>query len=128
MTNPEEIARLAIVLDEVKPPVRRRVEVPLTIRLDQLHLIIQIVMGWQNYHLYEFHVGSDIAYGVPYPDREFPGSSPLPAKKATLADILAQARNKSFKYVYDFGDDWRHSVKLEAVVNGGGKPSHMAAG
>ena len=117
MTSPEEIARLAIVLDEVKPPVRRRVEVPLIIRLDQLHRIIQIVMGWQNYHLYEFRVGRDVAYGVPYPHRGFPGSSPMPAKKATLADILAQARNKSFKYVYDFGDDWRHSVKLEAVAN-----------
>jgi Plasmid pRiA4b ORF-3-like protein len=118
MTSAEQIARLAIALDEVKPPVRRRVEVPLTIRLDQLHRIIQIVMGWENYHLYEFHVGRDITYGVPYPDRDFfPGSSPLPAKKSTLADILAQARNKSFKYIYDLGDNWRHTVKLEAVAN-----------
>jgi hypothetical protein len=118
MTSAEQIARLAIALDEVKPPVHRRVEVPLTIRLDQLHRIIQIVMGWENYHLYEFHVGRDITYGVPYPDRDFfPGSSPLPAKKSTLVDILARARNKSFKYIYDFGDNWRHTVKLEAVAN-----------
>jgi len=46
-----------------------------------------------------------------------PGTSPLSAKKATLADILAQARNNSFRYVYDIGDDWRHTVKLEAVVD-----------
>ncbi|HKM70887.1 MAG TPA: plasmid pRiA4b ORF-3 family protein [Stellaceae bacterium] len=118
MTSAEQIARLAIALDEVKPPVHRRVEVPLIIRLDQLHRIIQIVMGWENYHLYEFHVGRDITYGVPYPDRDFfPGSSPLPAKKSTLVDILARARNKSFKYIYDFGDNWRHTVELEAVAN-----------
>jgi len=33
------IARLKITLDEVKPAVLRRVEVPLTIRLDRLHLV-----------------------------------------------------------------------------------------
>ena len=117
MTSPQKIARLAIALDEVKPPVRRRVEVQLAVRLDQLHRIIQIVMGWENYHLYEFRVGRDVVYGISYRDRDFPGTSPLPAKKATLADILAQARNKSFRYVYDIGDDWRHTVKLEAVVD-----------
>jgi len=117
MTSSQKIARLAIALDEVKPPVRRRVEVQLAVRLDQLHRIIQIVMGWENYHLYEFRVGRDVVYGISYRDRDFPGTSPLPAKKATLADILAQARNKSFKYVYDIGDDWRHTVKLQAIAD-----------
>ena len=28
---------------------------------------------------------------------------------------VAQTRNKTFKYVYDFGDDWQHTVKLEAI-------------
>ena len=117
VTSPEKIARLAIALDEVKPPVRRRVEVPLAIRLDRLHRVLQIVMGWEGYHLYEFHVGRDVAYGVPAPKWDFAGSSPRPANKATLADLLAQTRNKTFKYVYDFGDDWRHTVKLEALVD-----------
>ena len=86
MTSPQKIARLAIALDEVKPPVRRRVEVQLAVRLDQLHRIIQIVMGWESYHLYEFRVGRDVVYGISYRDRDFPGTSPLSAKKATLAD------------------------------------------
>ena len=29
---------------------------------------------------------------------------------------MAQTRNKTFKYVYDFGDDWQHTVKLEAIA------------
>jgi hypothetical protein len=74
-------------------------------------------MGWGGYHLYEFRVTRDIAYGVPYCDWDFPGSSPRPANKATLEDLLGQTRNKAFKYVYDFGDDWRHRVKLEALVD-----------
>jgi hypothetical protein len=112
----DQIARLAIALDKVKPPVRRHIEVPLTIRLDRLHRVFQIVMGWEDYHLYEFRIGRDIAYGVPDPDWDFPGSSARPANKATLADLLAQTHNKTFKYVYDFGDDWRHTVKLEALA------------
>jgi hypothetical protein len=113
MTLRDPVARLAITLDEVKPPVRRRVEVPLAIRLDRLHRVFQIVMGWQDYHLYEFRVGRDIAYGVPDPGWD---SSPRPANKTTLASLLAQTRNKTFKYVYDFGDDWQHTVKLEAFA------------
>ena len=111
----DQIARLAIALDEVEPPVRRRIEVPLAIRLDRLHQVLQIVMGWENCHLYEFRIGRDIAYGVPDPHGDFLGSSRRPASKATLAQLLAQARNNTFKYVYDFGDDWQHTVTLEAI-------------
>jgi hypothetical protein len=76
VTAHDQIARLAITVDEVKPPVRRRVEVPLSIHLDRLHRVFQIVMGWKDYHLYEFRIGRDLAYGVPNPDWDFPGSSP----------------------------------------------------
>ena len=65
MTGPDQIARLAIALDEVKPPVRRRIEVPLAICLDRLHRVFQVALGWEDYHLYEFRIGRDIAYGVP---------------------------------------------------------------
>ena len=49
MTGSETIARLAISLDEVKPPVHRRIEVPFAIRLDRLHRVLQIVIGWEGY-------------------------------------------------------------------------------
>jgi hypothetical protein len=114
VTAQDQIARLAIALDDVKPPVRRRVEVPLSIRLDRLHRVFQIVMGWEDYPPYEFRIGRDLAYGVPDPDWHFPGSSPRSANKTTLASLLAQTRNKIFKYVYDFGDDWRNTMTLEA--------------
>jgi hypothetical protein len=112
----DQIARLAIALDEVRPPVRRRIEVPLTIRLDRLHEVFQAVMGWENYHLYEFRIGRDIAYGVPDPNGDFLGSSSRPANRTTLAQLVAQTCNKTFKYIYDFGDDWQHTVKLEAIA------------
>lgn len=72
-------------------------------------------MGWEDYHLYEFRIGRDIAYGIPDPDWDFE-SSPRPAAETTLAGLLAQTPNRTFKYVYDFGDDWLHTVKLEAFA------------
>lgn len=48
----DSIARLKIMLHDVEPPVMRRIEVPLTIRLDRLHLALQAALGWTNSHLY----------------------------------------------------------------------------
>lgn len=111
-----EIARLKIQLDETDLPVIRRVEVPLAIRLADLHLVIQIAMGWENYHHYEFSVGRTLAWGIPDPD--WPDTPTRSAKTATLADVLPHLkRNKTFHYVYDFGDNWQHTVKVEALAN-----------
>ena len=107
-----DIARLRIDLDEVRPRVWRRVEVPVDIRLDDLHLVIQAAMGWENYHLYEFRRGRT-ACGIPDPGWDFLGSNPRPAKGARLTDLLG-GRAWVFTYVYDFGDDWRHTVRVEA--------------
>lgn len=69
------IAHLQITLNDVKPLVRRRVEVPLTIRLDRLHLVFQAAMGWTNSHLYEIRA-RDVGWGMPDPDW---GDGPLQA-------------------------------------------------
>jgi hypothetical protein len=64
--NTAAIARLKITLDDVKPLVLRRLEVPLSIRLDRLHLAIQAAMGWTNSHLYEIRA-KDTGWGIPIP-------------------------------------------------------------
>ena len=46
-----DIAHLEVTLDEVAPPVLRRIEVPLAIRLDRLHSALQAAMGWTDSHL-----------------------------------------------------------------------------
>jgi hypothetical protein len=61
------IAHLRIKLDDVEPTVVRRVEVPLTIRLDRLHLVLQAAIGWTNSHLYEIRA-RDVGWGMPDPD------------------------------------------------------------
>jgi hypothetical protein len=66
-----QIARLKITLDDVEPRVMRRIEVPLDIKLDDLHLAIQAAMGGENYQLYEFRVGREMRWGEPDPDDDF---------------------------------------------------------
>jgi hypothetical protein len=107
------IARLKITLDDVEPKVLRRIEVPLVIKLDRLHLTIQAAMGWTDSHLYEIRAG-DAGWGLPDPD--WPGG-PLDARKAKLVDILEGVGVKTLRYLYDFGDGWEHTIKIERLVD-----------
>jgi len=111
MTKAKSIARLKVVLDNVKPTIMRRLEVPLTIKLNRLHTVLQSAMGWTDSHLWEFYF-RDVRFGIPDPDA---GPGVHDARKVTLFDALEDCETKSFKYMYDFGDGWEHSIKLEAV-------------
>jgi hypothetical protein len=107
------IARLKITLDDVEPIVVRRIEVPFDIKLSDLHLVIQHAMPWWNYHLYEFRARNH-RWGLPDPDFDWPDMPRvLPAKGSSLAELIATAGTRTFKYLYDFGDGWEHKVRIE---------------
>jgi hypothetical protein len=103
------LARLKITLEGVMPPIWRRVEVPLNLRLDRLHLVIQAAMGWTNSHLYEFRAGQK-AWGLPDPGD---GDRPVDARKGRLTDALNASGTTALEYIYDFGDYWAHIVEVE---------------
>jgi Plasmid pRiA4b ORF-3-like protein len=107
------IIRLKITLDDVEPIVMRRVTVRFGIRLDRLHKIIQAAMGWSNSHLWEFRAGGT-GWGPRGPDDDI-RDGPLDAGKATLLAVLIDVGGKSVKYLYDFGDGWEHTIKVERV-------------
>ena len=111
----DRIARLKITLDYSEPVIVRRIEIPLTSTLHALHEVIQAVMLFENYHLFQFDVGPrghETRYGIPDPDGFI---EVIDARRATL-DQLIDAKVKKFAYTYDFGDDWRHTVTVEAVA------------
>lgn len=108
-----QVALLKITLHEVEPRVTRRIIVPTTISLDRLHLVIQAAMGWTNSHLYEIKFG-EMGWGEPDPEGVYDG--PLDAKKTPLIDALRDTGRKNFLYVYDLGDNWRHTVKVEKIL------------
>ncbi len=107
------IARLKITLDNVEPVVLRRIEAPLSIPLDRLHLAIQAAMGWTNSHLYEISV-KEARWSDPGP--EWGRGGPHNARKTCLGDVLDGFGTKTLRYLYDFGDDWQHTIKVERLV------------
>ncbi len=88
----ETIARLHIVLDDIKPAIWRRVDVPVTASLKMLHDIIQAAMGWENCHLWHFEA-DDRRYGIP--DPMWPESGMTAAKNVKLAALIDRACGSS---------------------------------
>jgi hypothetical protein len=106
------VLRLKVTLDDVEPKVLRRIEVPADIRLDRLHLTLQAAFGWTNSHLFEIRA-RDTGWGEPSPD--WP-DGPLDARKAKLIDVLEDAGTKTQRYLYDYGDGWEHTIKIERMT------------
>lgn len=113
MRSPPSIARLKVTLDDVGPAVLRRLAVPLDLRLDRLHLVLQVALGWTNTHLWELRA-RDVGWGIPDPEWGR-GSGPLDARKATLLQVVEDTGAKTLTYLYDFGDGWEHTVRIERI-------------
>jgi hypothetical protein len=107
------IYQFKVALIGINPPIWRRVQVAGNYTLAQLHRILQVVMGWENYHLYMFRIDSK-KYGPPDPD----GVDDLglvDAKRIRLAAVMPSV-GTTFTYMYDYGDDWEHELLLEATL------------
>jgi hypothetical protein len=104
--------QLHIELDWVRPTVWRRFLVPCTIELPQLHVVLLWGMGWQGGHMHEF-MFAEASYGQVEPGNDLPDSV-LDEDGVTLGEALRT--RKSFVYLYDWGDDWRHKVTVEKMV------------
>jgi hypothetical protein len=115
------VVRLKITLDDVKPQVMQRVAVPFNIKLNRLHEVLQAAMGWTNSHLYEFRM-RNMGFGLP--DEDW-GEGPIDARKVSLLSAVQDTGAKSFKYLYDFGDGWEHSIKIERIFPAIGEEKPM---
>ncbi|GAA0529073.1 plasmid pRiA4b ORF-3 family protein [Saccharopolyspora erythraea] len=100
--------QLKIALQHVRPACWRRVLMSASATLGELHEVIQVAFAWDDDHLHGFTVGRR-RYGDPYFDFEYD------EHEITLATAFARTR-KPITYTYDFGDDWRHEITLEKVV------------
>jgi hypothetical protein len=91
------------------PPVWRRVLVHADASLGDLHQVIAAAMGWEDSHLHMFSDDST-RYGTPDADLDLKDEDEF-----ALADVLVEPGDR-LRYLYDFGDDWDHDVKLEKVL------------
>ena len=100
---------LKVSLHGIRPPIWRRLLVPSTCTLAQLHAAIQAAFGWKDCHLHAFTI-----YGEDYGPRDPEGEVDVKSERITLATLGLGLKEK-FRYVYDFGDDWVHDITVEKV-------------
>ncbi|WP_400770718.1 plasmid pRiA4b ORF-3 family protein [Methylosinus sporium] len=118
-------AQVRIEIAGVSPPIWRRLIVPLSWNLHQLHLAIQAAFNWWNYHLHEFRIGG-LRYGdLEIEDDVWSDMDPrvFDEREVRLADFSGEDRI-AFGYRYDFGDCWDHTVEIEDKLTLPVSPKH----
>jgi hypothetical protein len=102
---------LKLTLLDTQPVIWRRVVVPGSMTLAQLHGVLQAVVGWEDRHLYEFEI-EDRWFG---PIDEDAHDELEDATDVELGDVVTAGDH--FFYEYDFGDGWRLEVEVESSTN-----------
>ena len=102
----DAILQIKVWLKGISPMIWRRVLVPASFTLRELHGVIQVAMGWEGFHLFQFCLRA-----VRYGSSELSASSP----DVTLA-ALRLRRCSRFIYEYDLNIPWRHEVRIEDRV------------
>jgi hypothetical protein len=104
------IYQLKVTLNHSKPPIWRRIQVRGDTTLARLHDILQVVMGWHDYHLHAFRVDG-VEYGQPNPDL------PMRSDKSVALSRIIPGEKFRFRYEYDFGDSWEHVLVVEKLLS-----------
>jgi len=107
-----------ITLKGSKPPIWRRVIVPAGLSFTQFAIVINKIMGWDGEHLYEFILEPMEIKLFEDEDDDYDDYGPyenLDASWNRIDDYVEDC--PKFEYVYDFGDDWRHIIKMEKIID-----------
>jgi hypothetical protein len=68
-------------------------------------------MGWYDAHLHEFTI-NNLVYGGADPSDMY---EVLDENDFRLSQVI-KSSTKRFRYTYDFGDDWEHTIVVEKVL------------
>lgn len=116
------IYRLHIDLDGARPPIWRRLDVRADLTLDVVHQVIQAAFGWYDYHLHRFALGAGPfspnaqLFLCPHDVEEAdPADEGLPATEVHLDETM-QEPGDVLRYIYDYGDSWHLTLRLEEVM------------
>jgi Plasmid pRiA4b ORF-3-like protein len=109
---------LKVTLDGVKPAIWRRFVVPGELPLDQLHGVLQTVMGWTDSHLHAFEAGPQ-RYELHSPNEDTRGSKD---ERGVPLETVLKTKGATLLYRYDFGDRWCHTVLVEEITPGSDAP------
>jgi hypothetical protein len=110
-----KVYQFKISLKEIRPEIWRRIQVPQNYTFWDLHVAIQDVMGWLDYHLHVFRIpepSSNEMHEIGIPEYELDS---LPGWELAISDYFSKGNN-SVEYEYDFGDSWQHEIVLEQIL------------
>jgi hypothetical protein len=113
-TASDLIYQLRVTLENIQPPIWRRIQVQGDFSLPRLHAVLQIVMGWTNSHLHGFRVNGQY-YGEPDPD--YDGLLDVIDERQVRLSQIAPDVGSHFVYEYDFGDSWDHELVVEQILS-----------
>lgn len=74
-------------------------------------------MGWKNCHLFEFGL-EGYRIGEIYDDgriEDLGTNELIDSRTAALKDLITH-KGETFKYLYDFGDNWEHLIEVEDFI------------
>jgi hypothetical protein len=112
MLDNTKIYQFKIRLKDISPMVWRRLLIQSNKTLKDLHYVIQILMGWTDYHLNEFII-KEQRYTIPnmigYPSSCGTYGSDVKLEK------FGFRKNEKFLYTYDFTAGWEFEVRLEII-------------
>lgn len=114
--GPDDWMRLYIDLADAVPRISREVMVPSGLTMDLVHEVIVAAMGWQDYHLHAFIQGGvddPLAPRLLTEADVAEGEEGLLESEVRLYQVL-RANGDEVGHEYDFGDGWRHVVRLIA--------------
>jgi hypothetical protein len=105
----DQVAQLRVSLASVRPPIWRRVLLPATATLGDLHEVIQVLFGWDGDHLHVFTMGKKL-YGDSFVNLEGTGDE----EAVRVGDAVAAGG--TIAYTYDLGACWEHEITLETTI------------
>jgi hypothetical protein len=108
------VYQLKITLDYIRPTVWRRVLVK-DCSLADLHDLIQISFGWDDYHLHIFEIGHKRYGDLEQWEGDMGDDEVQDERKVKLSRIVSRGVKK-FHYEYDMGDSWGHTIQVEKTL------------
>jgi hypothetical protein len=105
-----QVAELKVSLAGSRPPIWRRVRLPVMATLGDLHAVIQVLFGWDGDHLHVFQAGRK-QYSDPLMALDGTGNE----EAIRLRDAMARNAGK-ISYTYDLGSCREHEITLEQTL------------
>lgn len=112
--NVGKIYQIKISLNGSKPPIWRRILVAADTPLSEFSDVILNGMGWIGGHLHQFHWQNEyFTPPNPFGDNDWDFSNDY--SHIQLNHFLKRP-NTRFRFEYDFGDGWDHTILLEKIL------------